>query len=204
MIIKVAKEKVLKEFQEKYVFDRYKEEFKKVIEQYNNDKESIKESLTSKFNSVCKEAIALQGEKKKGEIRYIYFSALRTRILENKGIWRIDLYDKKWFLDKEECSINIDLDFIYEPLFNHMKELLEKKKEYGRTIKNKDIEAIKIGESNKYHGLAFEVIKDMIKSFLGCTQYKELKKKEDIEIWAGEYKDIAVKIYSKKQATNRL
>jgi len=197
MIIKADKEKVLKEFEEKYVTDRYIDELKKIIEKYKTDRESIRENLTLKFNSVCKEAMVLQEKELKGEIRYIYFSMLRTRLLENKGQWRIDLYDEKWFLDKEECGVNIDLDFIYKPLFKHMKELSEKKKEYGRTIKEKDIEGIKLREANKYHGLVLNVIRDIMQSFLECASYKEMNKKEDIVIMAGEYMDATVKIYSK-------
>ena len=194
MIIRADKNKVLKEFREKYVADRYKEELKKILEKYNKDKDSIKENLTSKFNSVCQEAIFLQEKDLKGEIKYVYFSMLRTSLLENKGQWRIDLYDKKLFLDKEECSINIDLDFIYEPLFNHMKELSEKKKEYLRTIKDKDIEAIKLTEGNKYHSLALNIIRGILQSFLECASYKEMEKKEDIVIMAGEYMDAAIQI----------
>ena len=197
MIIQANKEKALKEFEEKYVHNRYITEFQKIIEKYKTDRESIKENLALKFNAVCTEAILLQKKELKGEIRYIHFSMLRTKILENKGQWRIDLYDKKWFLDKEGCAINIDLDFIYEPLFNHIKELSKKKKEYGRTIKEKDIQLIKLREANKYHGLALNVIRDMLQSFLECTAYKEMKKKEDIVIMAGEYMDDAITIYSK-------
>ena len=60
---------------------------------------------------------------------------LRTMLLENKGIWRIDLYDENWFLDKEECSINIDLNFIYEHLFDHMEEFLMKKMNMEERLK---------------------------------------------------------------------
>jgi len=119
---------------------------------------------------------------------------LRISLLENKGQWRIDLYDEKWFLDKEECSVDIDIDFIYEPLFNHMKELSEKKREYGRTIKEKDIEGIKLTEANKYHSLALNIIRGILQSFLECDSYKEMKKKEDIVIMAGEYMDAAIQI----------
>ncbi|WP_236896149.1 hypothetical protein [Clostridium beijerinckii] len=198
MIIKADKNKVLKEFREKYVADRYKEELKNILEKYNENKDSIKEKLTSKFNSICQEAVFLQKEGLKGEIKYIYFSMLRTSILENKGEWRIDLYDEKWFVDKEECSINIELDFIYEPLFKHMKELSKKKKEYLRTIKEKDIEDIKITEANKYHSLALNIIRGILQDFLECASYKEMEKKEDIVIMAGEYMDTAIQINSKK------
>lgn len=194
MIIRADKNEVLKEFQEKYVADRYKEELKKIIEKYNRDREAIKEKLAAQFNSVCKEAILLQEQEVKGEIKYIYFSMLRTKLLENKGQWRIDLYDERWFLDKEECSVDIDLNFIYEPLFNHMKELSDKKKEYLRTIKEKDMEAIKLTEANKYHNLALNIIRGILQSFLECASYKEMKKKEDIVIMAGEYMDAAIQI----------
>lgn len=198
MIIQADKEKVLKEFEEKYVQGRYITEFKKILEEYMKHKEKIEEDLASTFNSVCKEAILLQEKQLKGEIKYIYFSMLRTMILENKGSWRIDLYDENWFLDKEECSINIDLNFIYEPLFNHMEELLTKRKQYGRTIKENDIQLIKQKEANAYHCFALYVIKDLLKIFLEDLAYKEMKKKEDIAIMAGEYMDAAVTIYSKK------
>lgn len=198
MIIKADKKKVLKEFQEKYVENRHITEFKKIVEEYMKDKEKIKENLASIFNSVCKEAILLQEKHLKGEIKYIYFSMLRTRILENKGIWRIDLYDEKWFLDKEECSVNIEFNFIYEPLFNHMKELSEKKKEYLRTIKEKDIESIKLKEADEYHSLALNIIRDISQNFLECISYKEMKKKEDIIIMAGEYMDATIQINDKK------
>lgn len=119
----------------------------------------------------------------------------RIRFFEDKGIWRIDLYDEKWFLDKEECLINIDLDFIYEFLFNYMKEFVEKKKEYGRIIKEKDIEVIKLREVNKYYGLVLNIMRDMLWSFLECEWYKDMKKKEDMVIMVGEYMDVVIKIY---------
>lgn len=200
MIIKADKDKVLKEFNEKYVENRLKEELKNILENYNEHTDIIKEELTSKFDSVCKEAILFQEKGLKEEIKYIYFSMLRTSLLEDKGEWRIDIYDEKWFLDKEECSINIEFDFIYEPLFNHMKELSIKKKEYLRTIKEKDIEAIKLTESDKYHIFAINTIMDMLESFFKCESYKEMKKKEDIAIMIGEYMGASVMIYPEKSS----
>ncbi|WP_459477400.1 hypothetical protein [Clostridium saccharoperbutylacetonicum] len=194
MIIKADKNKVLKEFQEKYLQDSYKDNFDKIVKSYDADKESIKEKLASAFNMVCKEAISLQEKNLKGEIMYIYFSMLRTKLLENKGHWRVDLYDEKWFLDKEECMIDIDFGFIYEPLFTHMEELSEKKKEYLRVIKEKDLEAIKLKEANKYHGIALNIIKAELKNFLESPSYIEMKKKKEIFIMAGEYMDSAIQI----------
>lgn len=194
MIIKADKNQVLKEFQEKYLQDSYKDNFDKIVQSYDADKKSIKEKLTSAFNMACKEAISLQEKKLKGEIMYIYFSMLRTQLIENKGHWRVDLYDEKWFLDKEECTVAIDFDFIYEPLFSHMRELSEKKKEYLRIIKEKDLEAIKLKEANNYHGIALNIIKAELQNFLESPAYIEMKKKKEIFIMAGEYMDAAIQI----------
>lgn len=77
-----------------------------------------------------------------------------------------------------------------------MKELLEKKKEYGRIIKERDIEAMKLKEANKYHILAANVVIQMLQSFFECTSYNEMKKKEDLKIMVGEYMEASVMIYS--------
>lgn len=82
----------------------------------------------------------------------------------------------------------------FKTLFNHIKELSDKKKEYLRTIKEMDINAIKLEEGNKYHSLALNVIRDTLKNFLECPSYKEMKKKEDRVIMAGEYMDAAIQI----------
>ena len=195
MIIPVNKEKVMDEFKTKYVEGRFAEEFPKIYEKFNEDKEIIKEELILKFKEVCKKAIIMQEQDLKGEIKYIYMSYLRTSLIQNSGIYRIDLYDDKWFLDKEECSTDIDLSFIYEPLSNHMEELLEKRKEYGRTITEMHIEKIKLEEGNKYRNLGIKILESIVNDFVQCDEYKEMKKNDEISIFAGEYYDEAVLIY---------
>ena len=161
MIIPVDKVKVINEFKEKYVDKRFREETFKIYERFNSNKEDIKEEIINKFKQVCAYSMELQEKGLKGEIQYIHISYLRTGLIENKGIYRIDLYDDKWFVDKEECSINIDFDFIFKALFSHMSELEEHKKEYGRNITEMDLERIKLKEADKYHDLAIKILKNI-------------------------------------------
>ncbi|BCZ47460.1 hypothetical protein psyc5s11_35270 [Clostridium gelidum] len=195
MIIPVNKEKIMDEFKTKYVEGRFYEESPKIYEMFEDNKKSIIEELILKFKEVCKKAINMQEQGLKGEIKYIYISYLRTSLMQNLGVYRIDFYDDKWLLDKEECFINIDLSFIYEPLFNHMEELQIKRKEYGRTITEMDIEKIKIKEGNKYHRLGIKILESIVNDFVECDEYKEMKKNYEISILAGEYCDEAVLIY---------
>ncbi|WML33896.1 hypothetical protein [Clostridium sp. OS1-26] len=199
MIIQANKGEILEEFLEKYVVDRWINEFLEIDEMYKSDKDAIEENLISTFDEVCRQAIGLQEKQLKGGIKYIYFSLLRTSILENRGEYRIDLYDKNWFLDKEECSINIDLNFIFDSIFKHREELKEKKKEYGKNITDMDIENIMLKEIDKYHVLAVEFLKGMIERFTETSSYAEMKKTEDIMILAGEYMDATEAIYPEKE-----
>ena len=58
-----------------------------------------------------------------------------------------------------------------------------------------DIENIKLKEANKYHSLAINILKGIVNDFLECNEYKEMKKNEEISIFAGEYMDEADIIY---------
>ena len=197
MMIYPQKDKVLEEFLEKYVTDKWVDKFIEVDEIYKGDKAAIDENIRLTFDKVCKMAIVLQEKQLKGEINYIYISLLRTSILENKGEYRIDLYDENWFLDKEETSINIDLNFIYVPLFDFVRELKEKKKGYLRIITDMDIENIMLREAYKFHILAVEFLKGIIENLIKTSSYEEMKKGENIKILAGEYMDEAEIIYPK-------
>ncbi|MCB2342178.1 hypothetical protein [Clostridium estertheticum] len=111
-----------------YVVNTWFNDFLKIDEIYRSDNYVIDGNLVSAFNEVCKQAICLQDKQLKGEIRYIYFSLLRTSILENKGEYRVDLYDENWFLDKQESFINIDLNFIFASILSIWKNLRKRKK----------------------------------------------------------------------------
>ncbi|EKQ50991.1 MULTISPECIES: hypothetical protein [unclassified Clostridium] len=198
----VNKEEILDEFLKKYVGDRWIDEFNYIDEKYKNNKDLIQEDLKSKFSSVCKLVKSLQEQGTKGEIKHIYFSLLRTSLLENKGEFRIDFYDERWFLDKVDCSVNINLDFIYTSLFKHMEELKEKRKEYGRTITDMDIEEIMLLESNLYHILSVEFLRNFIDALLELPSYKEMKKSTDIKVMVGEFMDVSDLIYPKEEVIN--
>lgn len=201
MIIPVDKEKVMAEFKTKYVEGRFEEEYPKIEEKINKNKEVIKENIISRFKEVCKKAKNMQEENLKNEIKYIYISYLRASLMQNSGKYRIDLYDDKWFLDREECSVDIDLSFIYEPLFAHIEELKERKNQYGKTITEMDVDKIKLKEGDKYYKIGIKLLKTLVNDLVECDEYKAMKKRKEISIFAGEYRDETVVIYktSKKK-----
>ena len=195
MIIPVDKEKILQEFKDKYVNNRFINEIPKINKKIEKNEKVIKNEILLNFNKVCENAKNLQNQNLKKEIKFIYISFLRTSLLENKGIWRIDLFDENWFLDKEECFINLDCTFIYEDLFSFIEELQVKKKEYGRTITEMDIEKIKLQEGDKYHNLIMRFFENKINELIECENFKEMNKHNELMIFTGEYMDEVELLY---------
>ncbi|MBC2580545.1 hypothetical protein [Clostridium sp. DJ247] len=194
----INKNEALQDFIEKYIADRWQEELFVIDERYKKNKEHIDNELISVFDSICKNALKLQNQDKKGDIKYIYISFLRTSIMDNKSFYRIDAYDKNWFLDKEECCTYWNTDFVFNSLFNHIEELEEKKKEYAKKITSMDIERIKLLEALKYNALVTEFIREMIPRLIETEGYIEMGKSLEICILVGEYMDASEIIYGKK------
>lgn len=195
MIIKRDKEDILKEFKEEYLESRWVRDFIEIDEVYRNKKSEIDKELMETFEGLCDKCISLQNSNLKGNIKYIYFSFLRTSFCEGRGRFRIDAYDENWFLDKSECYINMNFDFVYKSLFQFMDELKKERKKYGSDLNDMDIEEIILDEADKYLMLVIEFLKDRINQFIQAKSYSEMKKCEDIKIMAGEYMDEAEIIY---------
>lgn len=189
------KNEALKDFVEKYVKGRWQHEFVAIDEKFRENKASIENGLKAAFESLCNRVLTLQNQNAKGSIRYIYFSFLRTSIMEDNAFYRIDAYDEKWFLDKEECFAMWNADFIFRNLFDHMKEIKTKTCDYARKISPIDIEEIKQCEALKYNTLTTEFIKEMIPMLIECKPYKEMAKAPDINILAGEFMDRSEVLY---------
>lgn len=189
------KSKVLEELKDKYVGNDWIDNFFCIDEFYRENQKEIDENLLEELRKSCKKCSDMQGNGK-GKINYIYFSFLRTSIIQGKGEFRIDFYDEKWFLDNEECSLNIDLSFLYIKLFELKETLKDKKIFYGRVINDIDIEEIILDEADKYHILACEFLKDIITDkFLLLDEYKKIKKDNKIKIFIGEFMDYSEMIY---------
>lgn len=189
------KNEALKDFVEKYVKGRWQHEFVAIDKKFRENKASIENGLKAAFESLCNSVLTLQNQNAKGSIRYIYFSFLRTSIMEDNAFYRIDAYDEKWFLDKQECFAMWDADFIFRNLFDHMNEIKTKTGDYARKISPIDVEEIKQCEALKYHTLTTEFIKEMIPMLIECKPYKEMAKAPDINILAGEFMDRSEVLY---------
>ncbi|WP_425448049.1 hypothetical protein [Dethiothermospora halolimnae] len=192
----------IKEINERYyklmaehLFERWKEEIPNIENRYLENKEEIDNNLIDIFDKLCKEASKLQKEGDKGKTKYIHFSYLRTSIIHNTCRYRIDIYDKKWYVDEIECVKYWEPNFIYKSLFHHMEDIKEDIKKQSKRVKPMVLEKVKLYEGEKYNILTKEYIKELIPKLVKTKGYKEMDKDEEILIMAGEYIDKSEVIY---------
>ena len=140
----------------------------------------------------------MQKEDKIGDIRYIYFSYLRTNLIKYSADYLIEFFDERWMYCKEECTGGFDMDFVYSDFFKTINNAKESKGKYGRFITDMDIEKIMIKEGDKYNNFAVDYIKNMILEIVDTDGYKKLKKSSKLQIFMGEYHDKVRVLYLDK------
>ncbi|WP_432665084.1 hypothetical protein R9X47_02320 [Wukongibacter baidiensis] len=192
------KKAAIEDLARNHLVDRWINELKNIENRYLCSKDEIEEELIDIFDKLCKKTKEMQEKNLKNKIKYIHFSILRTKIMENEGVYRIEFYDEDWYLDEVEAYEFWNADFIYKSLFDHMEELEVKKKKYLRTITSMDIEKIKQVEVSKYHTLACEMVKDMVEKLIELKSFKEIVSEGGYSILFGEYKGDSKVIYQKE------
>ncbi|WP_025680718.1 hypothetical protein [Paenibacillus massiliensis] len=183
------RETVLEAFLQEHVLERWVDDVPRIEENYFASQTEIETSLLEAVTAVCEQAVALQQEGRKGRIRYLYISWLRTRLMGGEGMYRIDAYDGHWLLDRVECSTLWSADFVFEPLFRRMERWEQTIKGYARRMTIMDLEQIGQIEAVKYHHLAVSFLHSMVPLFIHSEALQKLDKEPGFTIFAGEYRD---------------
>lgn len=191
-------DEIYHEFKTKYIDNTYFENIMSVKKRICENKEAINSKIINSFNEACIKACEMQKEDRIGDIRYIYFSYLRTNLIKYSADYLIEFFDERWMYCKEECTGEFDMDFVYSDFFKTINNAKESKGKYGRFITDMDIEKIMIKEGDKYNNFAVDYIKNMILEIVDTDGYKKLKKSSKLQIFMGEYHDKVRVLYLDK------
>lgn len=183
------RETVLEAFLQEHVLERWVDDIPQIEENFFAHQEEIEASLLAAVAAVCEQATALQQEGRKGRIRYLYISWLRTRLMGGEGVYRIDAYDGHWLLDRVECSALWSADFVFEPLLRRMERWEQTIKGYARRMTVMDLEQIGQIEAVKYHHLAVSFLQSMAPLLVHSEALQKLDKEPGFTIFTGEYRD---------------
>lgn len=183
------REAAIDDFLEKYVFGRWEEDIPLIGQAYEKNQAEIEAGLLNAVDGVCRKAALLQEQQLKGDIQYLYFTLLRTSLLERKVCYRIDVYDHRWYLDRVECAARWEADFIFDPLFRRMDGLEAARLGYARKISAMDLDRILQIVAVYYHSFAVEFIRTLVPDLLQSEGFGVMRKRPDFLVLAGEYLD---------------
>lgn len=141
------------------------------------------------FEQYCDKVVRMQTEGKKGPVGFIHFSILRTNILAKRHKIRLDAYDEGWYLDRNECSGEYDVQEFYQWL-DEFADTVERARNNGFSkIKLVDVQQTVFDESNKYLLFVAELLRVGMKRVVETAGYQEIKRANVFIVCIGGYQD---------------
>ncbi|HYH02473.1 MAG TPA: pentapeptide repeat-containing protein [Bacillota bacterium] len=186
---------VLRRFQDEVVQKRSLEQLRALESYFQSNREQLARDLGECYRKFCGQIYRMQRQAAKAAVAYIQFSLLRTAILEQHYFFLIEAYDRRWYLDRQECLAEYDVTWAFRFL-NHLAVGLEEaRKQYSGQITTADVEQIILAEAGKYLRYVVAVARMAIPEVAQSREYHELNREEQLEVRVGEYKDLSEVVY---------
>lgn len=180
---------VLRDFIEQNIkieFDE--EELQTIYLRMEENFDAIENYIISTFDDLFKEIKEKQLNNEKGIIKYINMSFLKTRLLEQKGVYLIEAFDSNLYLDDVTINKELELEFIYQSHFDKTKELYSIKDKYLPYVLDEDIKNILMHESNRYMLFVVEFMKQILKDIVKLDSFKNINKEDNLTFTISEYR----------------
>jgi len=167
---------------------------KMIFKEYQENREQILESLKDVLRYLFMKAYAMQECGQKEDVSIISFFYLNSSLLTGSHKYLISLYDKTFYLDKNEISNTYCPEFVV-PYFLSDIQLLEDniRKQYIR-IKNYEMERIKFYHIQHYYELMKNILSSVLDEIRNLPEYNIMKKSSNPLFLYGGYRDHAVNL----------
>lgn len=187
------------------MFNRTKQEFIEeqleitLLELEDNYKKNIEDEskiLLDGIKKLLKKAEKLQQSGELEEIYCMMISLLKANVSLKKNEVLIELFDSEFLDGYRECSIGIDLKFIYKAIANFKERLCEESKKEAFNISELESEKICIENLEIFS----EYLKHITKYTLrrnDITDSKNVEFGEFFDVYSGEYRDDMDLVYRK-------
>ena len=177
------------------LFNRYMNNIDEIEQEFLDDKKKILSELTGIFDELFKRGIELQRKSEKGKIGFISIFYLRSSIITESYKIMISMYDKSYYIDRQELSTH------WIPMFI-MKYFIDDINYFEKVIKTKivrvkkyEINDVKIHYCGEYFKVIERFLDNYIDEITSLESFNELEKEEDIKITLGEYMDQNIILY---------
>lgn len=159
-------------------------------------REKFVESLATAIGQLCTQGRVQQEAGEKGPAAYLCISLQRTHILENNWCYRLDLYDDGFYLDRTECSVDWDLEFVWDALKKRLENLngIIRKGIYANKIRPYHLNQVKLKMAVQYHEAARNFTQQIIQEAFKA----DIAKAPAFLVLMGEYNDYSMQIYEER------
>lgn len=200
----MKKEEAIKHFTENYAKPYFLESKCNLQDYVFNNKDLIQEEFIKAFKNLSKKAKVMQSTGKKGKIKYINISALRTAMITKSSQFIMEAYNNEWYFDSEECTENFNVQGIMEHLYKFLSKMEHEYRKYVQTIQENDLQKKILGVSKSYFWYVLQIARYSVEKLINTEEFIGLDKEEEYYILSGEYKDKSEIIYCNKNSYSDL
>lgn len=185
---KVDKEEII-QYASDLLVEKMEENIDKIGEYVKHNAEKIVSILYDELDKLYQRGIEMQQSLAKDDIAYISIFLMRHYYYTRNNPVQIYLYDSTRYSDKNECMIEMNLDFIMD-YYNQDLEYIERelKKKYIR-IDEDVLQEIKKRYLGEYYRLIVNFFVEAKDLFLMVKGIDNLRITDDLQITIGEYLD---------------
>lgn len=177
------------EITDKFLPAKFEKNLAEIKNNYKKNPLIYAKGYLDSLKDVFTETKELQERGKKGKTAYISFSFLYSSSLLNRNGLRIDIYDKDFYLDKQEvCTF-------WEPkeIFKYVEEDMKYVERYlsSSYIPIKTHERVELYNSYllNYYQVTMQVLLELVKCVETMNSFNEMQKESRVQITLGEYMD---------------
>lgn len=164
---------------------------------FKNNKENLASKFLEDFYRICENIVVLQEKGRIGEIKFIIFTVLRTRLIEENYKFPVIVCNKFWWMDEKHLEVGtFDSSFVFK-YYEKMKKELEKVRNVyiGKTIKQ-DVDSLLNDEIVNFMYYLARIAKYKILVATESEMFKNISKTNNIQIHVGEYFDFSEIIFN--------
>lgn len=169
------------------------EEIQKI---YSNEYQKIWMEIASKLTELFLATVTLQQNKKKGEIKYIYIQYLHSSLNTGKWGYRIEVFDEKFYLSKEEICVYYYPEFLYQLWEKDLMLWNQKLRPMYPRIQEYEMEKIKTEYIEYYNLICRTLFKELAILILNLSAWKQVKREKKVTILFGGYMEKGIIIHS--------
>lgn len=164
----------------------------------NMKKEQRIQAFMDEFREYC---VLLRQEQlagRKGNIRYITYSMLRTAWLEEHPVYWVEAADALWVLDPKPVQSVYDASWVYGYWTELRGHLLTEAQAQQVALSELVLEQIMLGAAVHIHAMLVSLIRLALKRAAVLPEFQQLDREETFEIRVGEYMDWSVCVYKEE------